>query len=244
MFDWFTGKSGTGGAGLEKMWAEFGQMLDAGRHMFDTAANAFLGGTDVEVIRKDLFKTDKRINRAERRIRRQIVVHTSVHGAAEFPACLVLMSIVKDAERLGDYGKNLFDLAELAPHPPQGEHREALVRLKDRISDTMAACREVFDANDKDAATELIVEAKEIEDLCDERVRALVRGAAPDAMAPAYVLAYRYFKRVSSHVRNVASSVVQPLDKLDFTSKITTEETTQEETGQKDARQEDATQEE
>lgn len=227
MFDWFTGKAGKGGPGLEKMRTDFGQMLDAGRHMFDTASNAFLGGTDVEVIRSDLFRTDKRINRAERQIRREIVVHASVHGATDFPACLVLMSIVKDAERVGDYGKNLFDLAEIAPRPPEGEHRQALVELKDRISDMMAACREVFDSSDKGAATELIVEAKKIEDLCDEKVRAMVQGAPPDPLAPAYVLAYRYFKRVTAHLRNISSSVVQPLHKLDFTSKITTEEAEQ-----------------
>ena len=227
MFDWFTGKTGT--PGLERMRTEFGQMLDAGRHAFDTAANAFLGGTDVEVIRKDLFKTDKRINRSERRIRREIVVHASVHGAVEFPACLVLMSIVKDAERVGDYGKNLFDLAELAPRAPGGEHRDSLVQLKDRISQMMAICREVFDSNDNESATRLIVKAKEIEDVCDERIRALVQGTLVDEMAPAYVLAYRYFKRVTSHIRNVASSVVQPLDKLDFTSKITADDVPQEE---------------
>ena len=129
MFDWFTSKSGAGSAGLAKMRTEFGQMLDAGRHMFDTAANALLGGTDVEVIRKDLFKTDKRINRAERRIRSEIVVHASVHAATEFPACLVLMSIVKDAERMGDYGKNLFDLAEIAPRVPEGEQPAVRVWL-------------------------------------------------------------------------------------------------------------------
>jgi hypothetical protein len=39
-------------------------------------------------------------------------------------------------------------------------------------------------------------------------------------MAPTYVLAYRYLKRFASHVRNIASSVVQPLHKIDFTSKI------------------------
>ena len=229
MFDWFTGKAGIGTPGLERMRTEFGQMLDAGRHVFDTAANAFLGGTDLEIIRKDLFKTDKRINRAERRIRREIVVHASVHGAVEFPACLVLMSIVKDAERVGDYGKNLFDLAELAPRAPEGEQRNALVQLKDRISQMMAACREVFDSNDKEAATRLIVMAKAIEDICDERIRALVQGTLVDEMAPAYVLAYRYIKRVTSHARNVASSVVQPLDKLDFTSKITADDASQEE---------------
>ncbi|NQT13848.1 MAG: hypothetical protein HQ582_13930 [Planctomycetes bacterium] len=227
MFDWFTGKVGTSRAGLDRMRTEFGQMLDAGRHIFDTAANAFLGGTDVEVIREDLFQTDKRINRAERQIRREIVVHASVHGAADFSACLVLMSVAKDAERVGDYGKNLFDLAEITPGAPEGKHREALVELKDRISEMMANCREVFDSSEKEAAKRLIVEAKRAEDLCDEHVRNLVREGVPDPMAPAYVLGYRYFKRVAAHVRNIASSVVQPVHKLDFTSKITAEDTTE-----------------
>ncbi|MHC4399868.1 MAG: PhoU domain-containing protein [Planctomycetota bacterium] len=221
MLDWFSGKGQAGSAGLKKMRSEFGQMLDAGRHVFDTAANALLGGTDLEVIRKDLFKTDKRINRAERQIRREIVVHASVHGSADFPACLVLMSIVKDAERIGDYGKNLFDLAELAPEKPEGKYRDSLVELKDQISRLMAGCREVLDADDQETATRLIVEAKTVEDVCDEKVRSLVQGNDAGRMAPAYVLAYRYFKRVTAHVRNVASSVVQPVHKLDFTSKIT-----------------------
>jgi phosphate uptake regulator len=226
MWDWFKSDDETGSPGLRKMRTEFGQMLDSGRHIFDTAANAFLGGTDLEVIREDLFATDKRINRAERQIRREIVVHASVHGATEFPACLVLMSVVKDAERVGDYGKNLFDLAELAPHTPSGEHRDCLVDLKDRISRLMASSREIFDAEEQQEATELIVEAKRIEDVCDEKVRELIRGAAGSDMAPTYVLAYRYFKRVVAHVRNIASSVVQPLHKLDFTSKIVPPETT------------------
>lgn len=223
MLDWFSSESETASVGLQRMRAEFGQMLDAGRHMFDTASNAFLGGTDLEVIRKDLFATDKRINRGERQIRREIVVHSSVRGAADFPACLVLMSIVKDAERVGDYAKNIFDLAEIAPHGPTGEHRECLVGMKDDISRLMASCREVFDADQEEHARDLILEAHKIEDLCDEKVRELIQAEKPDKMASTHVLAYRYFKRVISHVRNIASSVVQPLHKLDFTSKITKE---------------------
>ena len=181
MFDWLSRQVGTGSAGLQKMRTEFGQMLDAGRHAFDTASNAFLGRTDLEVIREDLFATDKRINRAERQIRRQIVVHASVHGTTDFPACLVLMSIVKDAERVGDYAKNLFDLAELAPRGPEGEHRDCLISLKGRIFRLMASCREIFDSGEKEEATKLIVETKEIEDFCDEKVRALIRGTEPNA---------------------------------------------------------------
>jgi len=220
MFDWFSRESAGGGAGLQKTRTEFGQMLDAGRHAFDTAANAFLGGTDLEVIRDDLFSTDKRINRAERQIRRELVVHASVHGAVVFPDCLVLMSIAKDAERVGDYAKNIFDLAELAPRPPVGEHRDCLVGLKNDISRLMATCREIFDSQEKEQATEVIRQAQDIEDICDDKLRTLLRGDDDPGMAPAYALAYRYFKRVVSHVRNIASSVVQPLHKLDFTSKL------------------------
>ena len=220
MFEWFLGSTGTGSPGLERMHAQFGQMLDAGRHIFDTASNAFLGGTDLEVIREDLFDTDKRINRAEQQIRREIVVHASVHGATEFPACLILMSVVKDAERIGDYAKNIFDLAEMVPHPPTGEHRQRLIEMKDRISHMMATCREVFDTSEKDGAAELICQAQEIEDACDHQVRHLIQTDRQIDLRAAYALAYRYFKRVASHVSNVASSVIQPVHKLDFPAKL------------------------
>jgi len=219
MFEWFLSSTDTGAPGLERMRAQFGQMLDAGRHIFDTASNAFLGGTDLEVIRQDLFDTDKRINRAEQQIRREIVVHASVHGTTEFPACLVLMSVVKDAERVGDYAKNIFDLAASTPHPPVGEHREQLVKLKDRISGMMATCREIYDARDRDGAAQLIREAQEIEDVCDDHIHGLLAAERQVDLPAAYVLAYRYFKRATSHLRNIASSVIQPLDKLDFPSK-------------------------
>lgn len=221
MFDWFSSgeSSDTGSTGLVKMRADFGQMLDAGRHMFNTAANAFLGGTDLEVIRQDIFKTDKRINHAQQQIRREIVVHATVHGAAEFPACLVLMSVTKDAERMGDYAKNIFDLAEVSPQKPAGEYKADLVELKDRISSLMATCREAFDKEDDETARALIVESQEIEDHCDAAISKLVQAGAEGDMGTTYALAYRYFKRVSSHAFNVATSIVQPLDKIDFSEK-------------------------
>jgi phosphate transport system protein len=218
MFEWFSGSS-QGNPGLEKMRAEFGQMLDAGRHIFNSAANAFLGGTDPEVIRQDLFSTDKRINHAEQQIRREIVVHASVHGATVFPACLILMSVVKDAERVGDYAKNIFDLAALSTKRPIGEYKDDLVRLKDQISHIMADCREAFDIQDKQSARQLIADTQRIEDHCDNQVAKLVKAGTEVDLAVSYALAYRYFKRVTSHVFNVATSVVQSVDKIDFVSK-------------------------
>ena len=223
MFKWFS-KSTESVSGLEKMRAEFGQMLDAGRHVFDAAANAFLGGTDVEVIREDLFETDKHINHAEQRIRREIVIHATVHGPSSFPQCLVLMSVVKDAERVGDYSKNIFDLAELMPKQPAGKYRDDLVKQKDRISHLMAACREVFDKQDDQAAEDLISEAEAIEDHCDRQISKLVSDSKTRELSATYALAYRYFKRVTSHSFNVLTSIVQPLDKIDFSESRSEEE--------------------
>ncbi|MCH7725591.1 MAG: hypothetical protein IH991_03795 [Planctomycetes bacterium] len=215
MFKWFKG----GSSGLESMRAEFGQMLDAARHIFDAAANALLGGTDLKVIHDDLFETDKRINRAEQKIRREIVIHATVHGPNSFPTCLVLMSVVKDAERLGDYAKNLFELAEVSPKLPAGEHKEDLIQLKDRISRLMANCREAFDTEDADSAGRLISECHEIERHCDRKLAYLLPHSDEIPMSASFALAYRYLKRVTSHTHNVATSIVQPVDLLDFSEK-------------------------
>jgi len=219
MFDWHWPGLEKTEADLDTMRAEFGQMLDSGRHIFGTAAVALLGGTDPDVVRDGLYEADRRINRAEQRIRREIMTFASHHGPAEFPTCLVLMSLVKDAERIGDYAKNVFQLAERIPIPPTGTHRETLIQLKDRILELMSVCRQALDTHSKELAVKVIREAHEIQSACENEVRQLVRIDAPTELASAYVLAYRYFKRASGHTSNVASSVVEPLDKLDFPAK-------------------------
>jgi len=35
-------------------------------------------------------------------------------------------------------------------------------------------------------------------------------------MSATYALAYRHFKRITSHSFNVLTSIVQPIDKIDF----------------------------
>lgn len=221
LFNWFgTDSSEEKDIGLEKIHSEFNEMLFAGRHMFDVSSNAFLGGTELNVIRGDLFSTDKKINQCEKEIRRAIVVHATLHGAHCFPACLILMSLVKDAERIGDYCKNIFDLAEYSSSPPEGEHLNQLVILKDRISTLMERTIEVFSEENHEKSKEAITEAINIEDICDKKIIAIIKNVNSDTMAPTYVLAYRYFKRISSHLRNICSSVIMPLDEIDFTGSL------------------------
>lgn len=198
---------------LEVIHARFLEMLVDGRHTFDAAANALLGGTAPEVIREDLFSTDQRINATEQEIRRAIVVHGTVHGASTFPELLILMSLVKDAERVGDYAKNLFDLAVDRPGFDPEDHGE-LVELKDQVSKIIVRAHGLHEKHDVEGARAILEEIDGIQDQCDVKVREFVRATGSNHTVAA--LTYRYFKRVLGHIGNIVTSLVVPLDKLDY----------------------------
>ena len=93
--------------------------------------------------------------------------------------------------------------------------------VKNAILALIDHCRHIFDAQDEKMATELICQAAAIEDTCDQQIQwFLSEKTDNERVDVAYALAFRYFKRYASHVRNIASSIVQPVHKLDFTSKI------------------------
>ncbi len=224
MFKWlYSGSTSTASmnAGMKNIRNQFCQMLDASRRAFQLAADAYLRYADAQEVREELFSLDKSINKSERTIRKELVIHTSVRGTADFDQCLIMMSIVKDGERLGDIAKNVYDLAVSAPDVPEGMTKGKLEMVKNAILALIDHCRHIFDSQDEKMATELICQAAAIEDTCDEQIRwFLAEKTDNERVDVAYALAFRYFKRYASHVRNIASSIVQPLHKIDFTSKI------------------------
>ncbi|MHC4954733.1 MAG: PhoU domain-containing protein [Planctomycetota bacterium] len=214
MFQWF--KPIDSAEGLEEMRSRVGDMLTDGRHIFDAAANAFLGGADPEVIRDNLFATDKRINDLERKVRRQAVVHGSVYGTSQLPTCLVLMSIVKDAERIGDYSKNLFDIAVITQKKRDDPYFDDLLKHKDELSELLAEAMRIYRSQKEDKAKAFLHRGDALQDHYDRQVERLL-GPNPGTEQPAATaLAYRYYKRIIAHLLNIISSLVVPLDELDY----------------------------
>ena len=97
--------------GLESIESQVQRMVNDARHTFDLALSAITGGP-VDTVAEEVRRTDRGINATEVEIRRALVVHASVHGGADTAEMLVFMNMVKDLERIGDYNKNIFDLAE------------------------------------------------------------------------------------------------------------------------------------
>lgn len=219
MLQWLFSKK-TNSDGLTALRGEFSQMLkDAHREMM-LGCGVFLRKMEPSEIKEELFMLDKRINKAERAIRREIFLKAVVNGESYLNFCFTLMSVVKDAERLGDIAKNFYDLAVQAQEPVNGMRDQMLAMLDELLAETLR-CQEVFEQEDEEGAKELIFKVSEIEDFCDEQILwFLKKEAEPAQLDVVYVLALRYFKRYASHLRNITSAVVQPLHKIDFTRKI------------------------
>jgi len=214
MFHWLK-RIQTSVTSAEEVLQYFEQMLEDGRYMFETASNTLLAGTNPELVKEDLWATDKRINKLERRIRRRVVTHPTMHGTGAIASDLVLMSIVKDAERIGDYCKNIFDLSMMGPKVAN-EAMSDLLECKSSITRLLAKARNIYKSEDIEDARAFIAKSDALAKHCDERAEAMVKRADTDGSSAITALTYRYYKRIVAHALNVITSLVVPVDQLDY----------------------------
>jgi Na+/phosphate symporter len=207
---------GRGSEPLDRIEQKIQKMLEYDRVEYDLAMSALLGEAIAEEVNDELRSTDQKVNMLEREIRRELVVHASVLGRIETPAVLVYMSIVKDIERIGDYAKNLVDLALDGANFSQAPDAEEWRELRRRISEYMRDVGNAFRARDAERSRPLLNTGGDMLGRFDEQVSTLVRGDAEGEQMVARALAYRYLKRVVAHLMNVLSSVVMPVDRLDY----------------------------
>jgi phosphate uptake regulator len=207
---------GRDGERLDRIEEKVKAMLLHDRKEFDLAMSALLGDVIAADVNAELRATDRKVNELEREIRRELLVHASVLGAINTPAVLIYMSIVKDVERIGDYAKNLLDLAldgaNFSTTADTAEWRTLTAEISSMITDVGDA----FISHGVDRSRELLAEGNRLLKLFDNRVSALVRGEDTGELAVARALAHRYLKRIVAHLMNILSAVVMPLDRLDY----------------------------
>ena len=214
MFDWLK-RIQSSVTSAEEVLQYFEQMLEDGRYMFETASNTLLAGTDPELVKEDLWATDKRINKLERRIRRRVITHLTMHGTGAISSDLVLMSIVKDAERIGDYCKNIFDLSMMGKQVAP-EALGDLLECKSSITRLLAKARNIYKSEDLEDAKVFISKADALAKHCDAEAASMVKRDDTDSCSAITALAYRYNKRIVAHALNVITSLVVPVDQLDY----------------------------
>lgn len=203
---------------LGGMGESFSQMLSLTLEMTTAAGDMYFNGTASPGERERIYQQDVQVNKQQRSIRKQVVVHLSVRGnQSDVPYCLYLMSLVKDVERLGDYAKNLSEVMDFRPGPaPTDEITAELRSIRGAVETAFREAAEVFAASDRDRALAYIREGRDMGKRCDALIKRIAAGSYDGPTTAALILGTRYYKRIWAHVLNVLTSVVMPLHKLDY----------------------------
>ena len=100
-----------GGGSTVQIGAEFPGMVELAVQMYMDVNSALWKGAISEDLRTATYKRDIKINQMERKIRKRVLTHLATSdGTRDVAHCFVLINVVKDAERIGDYVKNLAEV--------------------------------------------------------------------------------------------------------------------------------------
>lgn len=193
------------------------EMLATCQDTFRLATAAVFGEEDVVGAGDQLDDADKDLNRTERIIRRELLVHGTVRGAdVDVGLMLAYMSVAKDIERIGDYCKNIWNLAQIGVSFADADDIEDLTKHRTRTATLLEHALTAFADRDAQMIHELIPEIREDLVECDRRIIQYVTSDEPGRHSAPRALYYRYLKRISAHLSNTLSSVVMPVDRIDF----------------------------
>jgi len=128
------------------------------------------------------------------------------------------MSITKDAERIGDYCKNLLEVALHYGKPfPQDGYVEDLKNIQNQVEDMFAKTAECFRNDNVEVANSVLHMKTSLGKDCEDFILRIYASEDLDVpTAVSYVLISRFFKRVISHLGNISTSVSMPVHKLDY----------------------------
>ena len=150
------------------------------------------------------------------------MVHLVTGHEPDVGICLVLMSVVKDAERIGDYCKNLFQVAEqFTGQYTRGEYTVPLDDLAGQVDQLFPVVREAFTEASKSQSKLAVTDTTTLRKQCDLLVKQLLTpgGSAAPEEAAALILRARFCKRIAAHLGNIATSVNNPVPMLDYAGK-------------------------
>ena len=207
---------------MDRAYQRSFKMLDITQAMYEEAKESLRQREDNEIDLK-IKETDKEINSYEREVRRMVFNHLVIQGTADLPSGLALVSIIIDIERIGDYTKNMVELA--LDHPGKlhgGEFEEEICSIEEALGDNFIQTKKCFQEGHSDIALKLLEKYAWVNDACDEILVAVVKEKDKNIKpgdAAALVLYTRWLKRINSHLRNITTSVVNPFDRIGFEPK-------------------------
>jgi phosphate uptake regulator len=202
---------------LAQVFDEFKEMLDDTRLMYEMVCSVLLDNAEEPELKKKIYETDEKVNNLQKKIRTRIIEHLSLQPTVDVNACLLLMSVVKDAERLGDYCKNLYEVTEIIEKPiDKAVFSQYFNGLDKDILTLFERTKEAFIEGDEHKAEASWNFEHRIAIRCDRVLKEISKSSLSVNEAVCLALIARHFKRIVAHLTNIATSVILPLSELDY----------------------------
>jgi phosphate transport system protein len=213
---------------LQDAGVEFSRMLTLASNMVRRSSQVYWGAY-LSPQEADVFhRSDADVDRLQREVRKRLMRHFSIAprtaGGEDAARGLMLMSLVKDVERLGDYAKNLLEVHSVsgrgAGDIPEDGVGGRLRRVAEFAVGLFSEIGDVFSGKRRERALPLLLQAVEQKRACDEIVFDVARCVTDVGVAVDLTLASRHYKRIIGHGCNLLSGLLVPVHRLDqFDSK-------------------------
>ena len=163
---------------LSQAWNRSYEMMELSREIFSQAIKYLRNGENIETL-KALKKRDREINAFQQEVRRKVLTHYSVEQkTSDMANGLILINMVVDIERIGDYSKNILDLAiNYSDKIISEEISEDLALIENEVKLRFDKTLEAIHTQDSDLANSLMKGYKEnMAQKSDEIVNAIISG--------------------------------------------------------------------
>ena len=196
---------------VDSAFTDVSRMLHQSEEMLNHSLAVLLENSKLAV---DLEDMDDLVDEAERRVRRTILQHLAVNPKQDLVASLVLVSMVQDAERIGDFARGLVELVKLARSPREGPFADELGAIAQRLRPLFRVCERAFRLADVHEARRVILAHRELRSALKTYRNRVAESDLSADMAVVYSGAAQILRRVGAHLANIASTVVQPYDRI------------------------------
>ncbi len=207
----------TKGPLLMEAFEQAGEMHDLAKEEVELAFECLFGECDKDALRK-LRLEDKRLNRMEVEIRKDIFEYLAVTSAPNINASLILVSTIIDYERIGDISKNIAQLGMIFPTElDEQEYISKIKEMKCKVIEIFDLTKGALIDEDEEKARKVFRLHDEIKDIHV----ALVKDLNTDnnlmvKNAISYALLSYYLRRINAHLANISSTTLNTFPHMGF----------------------------
>jgi phosphate uptake regulator len=197
--------------GLLKQALEYTeQMFVLASKNFDIASEELIENLDIK--RAKIYARDQKINECEQEVRRKLFEHLAINPKQDLSSSLILITVVKDLERIGDFVKNIIELSHHYPKKlPENDYTKELIDIRNKLSLILKDSLNVFQKGDIEKAKEYYKFYREVTETTDSIIIHLLEETALNVReAVVYTLFARYLKRISAHLANILTTIINP----------------------------------